>query len=102
MVARQMMDFIENGNITNSVNMPACRLPRNGKCRITVVHKNAPGVLNDVTAVISGAGINIANMLSQAKGDYAYLILDLDDAPAADMAAKLEAMDTVIKVRVLG
>ncbi len=102
MVARQMMDFIENGNITNSVNMPACRLPRNGKCRVTVVHKNAPGVLNDVTAVISASGINIANMLSQARGDYAYLILDLDDTISADAVAKIEAIDTVIKVRVLG
>lgn len=101
MVARQMMDYLENGNIANSVNMPACKLPRQGKCRITLVHKNVKNVLSAITSLVGDAGINIANLMSQAKGDYAYLILDLDEDVSNDLITKLNALDTVVRVRVI-
>lgn len=101
MVARQMIDFIENGNITNSVNMPACKMPRQGKSRITVFHKNVKNVLSVITAVIGEEGINIANLMSQAKGEYAYLILDLDENLSDAALDKIKGMDSVVKVRTI-
>lgn len=100
MVAHQMRDFLENGNVTNSVNFPACKLPRiNGCFRVTVIHKNVKNVLNSVTGIVSGKGVNIANMLSQAKGDYAYLILDLDEALDDATIKEIESLEPVIRVR---
>lgn len=101
MVARQMVDFIENGNITNSVNFPACKLTKSGCQRITVIHKNVKNVLRAMTDLISGEGVNIGNFVSQAKGDYAYCILDLDEKIGSDVLAKLEKLDNIIKVRVI-
>ena len=101
MVARQMIDFIENGNITNSVNMPACKMPRQGKSRITVFHKNVKNVLSAITAVIGEEGINIANLMSQAKGEHAYLILDLDENLPDAALDKIKGMDSVVKVRTI-
>ncbi len=101
MVARQMIDFIENGNITNSVNMPACKMPRQGKSRITVFHKNVKNVLSAITAVIGEEGINIANLMSQAKGEYAYLILDLDENLSDAALDKIKGMDSIVKVRTI-
>ena len=100
MVAHQMRDFLENGNVTNSVNFPACKLPRIDGCfRMTVIHKNVKNVLNSVTGIVSGKGVNIANMLSQAKGDYAYLILDLDEALDDATIKEIESLEPVIRVR---
>ena len=101
MVARQMIDFSENGNITNSVNMPACKMPRQGKSRITVFHKNVKNVLSAITAVIGEEGINIANLMSQAKGEHAYLILDLDENLSDAALDKIKGMDSVVKVRTI-
>ena len=99
MVAHQMRDFLENGNVTNSVNFPACKLPRIDGCfRVTVIHKNVKNVLNSVTGIVSGKGVNIANMLSQAKGDYAYLILDLDEALDDATIKEIESLEPVIRV----
>lgn len=78
MAAQELVDFIENGNIKNSVNFPACSAPRAGKRRITVIHRNVKFVLNSITDIVSGAGINIENFVSQSRGDYAYTILDID------------------------
>ena len=71
MAAQELVDFIENGNIKNSVNFPACSAPRAGKRRITVIHRNVKFVLNSITDIVSGAGINIENFVSQSRGDYA-------------------------------
>lgn len=101
MVARQMVDFIENGNITNSVNFPSCKLTRSGCQRITVIHKNVKNVLKSMTDLISGEGINISNFVSQSKGDYAYCILDLDEKLGDAVLRKLEKLDNIIKVRLI-
>lgn len=101
MVARQMVDFIENGNITNSVNFPSCKLSRSGCQRITVIHKNVKGVLKSMTDLISGEGINISNFVSQSKGDYAYCILDLDEKLGDKVLDKLTKLDNIVKVRLI-
>lgn len=101
MVARQVVDFIENGNITNSVNMPNCALPRQGKSRITVFHRNVKNMLGSITSIIGGEGVNISNMLSRAKGDFAYLMLDLDEELSTDALARISGLNDVIRVRAL-
>lgn len=101
MVARQVVDFIENGNITNSVNMPNCALPRQGKSRVTVFHRNVKNMLGSITSIIGGEGVNISNMLSRAKGDFAYLMLDLDEELSTDALARISALNDVIRVRAL-
>ena len=101
MVARQVVDFIENGNITNSVNMPNCALPRQGKNRVTVFHRNVKNMLGSITSIIGGEGVNISNMLSRAKGDFAYLMLDLDEELSTDALARISGLNDVIRVRAL-
>lgn len=101
MVAKQMVDFIENGNVSNSVNLPTIKVPRLGAVRITVFHKNIPNILNPISAVISTKGINISNFVSQAKGNYAYTILDIDDKIDEETVQKIASIDNIIRVREL-
>ncbi|MBQ9081044.1 MAG: 3-phosphoglycerate dehydrogenase, partial [Clostridia bacterium] len=101
MAANELVDYIENGNITNSVNYPACSMPRNSVARVTVMHKNVKEILSKITSAVSGEGINIANMQDTSKGEYAYLILELDSQPSEALLNKLAALDDVIRVRAL-
>ena len=103
MAAAELIDYIENGNIVNSVNMPAASMPKSGDVRICVIHKNVPAVINKITGTISADGINIANMLNKSRGDFAYTMIDVDaDAKQAEgLAADLEAIEEVIRVRVI-
>lgn len=100
MAANELVDYIVNGNIKNSVNFPSCSAPRAGKCRITVIHRNVKKVLNSITDILSDAEINIENLVSQSRGEYAYTIIDA----AADndrLVAAVSACDNVIRVRKL-
>lgn len=99
MAAQELTDFIVNGNIRNSVNFPACSSPRSGKCRITVIHRNVKYVLNSITDIVSGAGINIENFVSQSRGDYAYTILDTAGDISDGLISTVAACDNVIRVR---
>ncbi len=99
MAAQELADFLDNGNIKNSVNFPACAAPRAGACRITIVHRNVKFVLNSITDIVSGAGINIENFVSQSRGDYAYTILDVDSAISDKLLSQISACDNVIRVR---
>lgn len=102
MVAKQMVDFIENGNITNSVNFPACSQNRCGKQRLTVIHNNVKNVLSSITDLISKEGINISGFTSQSENrKFAYAIIDVDDALPAKVIEKISKLENVIKVRVL-
>ncbi len=102
MACKEIKDFIDNGNIKNSVNYPNVNM---GVCtdvaRITICHKNIPNMLTQFTSVFSKKGGNVSGMISQARGDYAYSILDADSAPTAEDVAALEAIDGVVKVRVI-
>ena len=102
MAVNQIRDFIENGNIKNSVNYPACDM---GVCskegRVAVCHKNIPSVITNITAVFGSAGINISDMTNKSRNDYAYSLFDIDNKPNAEVVEKLAAVDGVIKVRVV-
>lgn len=97
MACDQVKEYLENGNIINSVNYPAISLPRSGDTRFCVMHKNVPELLKNVLAELNG---NVENMLSKSRGDYAYTIIDVSGADKAD-ADKISAVDGVIRVRVL-
>ena len=103
MAVRELMDYIENGNIKNSVNYPACDMgiPREGISRIAVLHANVPNMIGQITKVLGEAGVNIANMTNQARGDAAYTLLDLDQPASAEALAQLAAIEEVRRVRVV-
>ena len=101
MAARQLADYIENGNITNSVNYPAVSAAREGRARICICHKNRANMIAQFAAAVSDRGINIANMLNKAKGDYAYGIIDIDGEADEGLAAAISAVEGVIRVRVI-
>ena len=102
MAAKELVDYIENGNITHSVNFPDVSAPRASAARVCVMHKNVEGVISSITSVVSKAGINIANLLDKSKKDMAYMILDLDAKPAEAVVAEIAAQANVLRVRVLG
>ncbi|MCH5187099.1 MAG: 3-phosphoglycerate dehydrogenase, partial [Oscillospiraceae bacterium] len=100
MAAEELIEYMENGNIINSVNFPNCELPRATENRVTILHKNVPNMLSQFSNAFAAKGINIENMMNKSKGDYAYTIMDVcgeADALAGDIAG----IDGVIKVRVI-
>lgn len=102
MAAAELTDYLENGNIRNSVNFPACDM---GVCsqagRIAVLHKNVPNIISGLTTVFGQSGINIEKMMNQSRGEYAYSIIDIDKAGAKDIADKIATKDGILKVRVI-
>ena len=100
MAALELIDYIENGNIKNSVNYPDASMNAAGT-KICVMHKNVPAVISALTTALGDAGLNIDNMLNKSKKDYAYTLLDVAGDVSDDVVAKLSAVDTVIKVRVI-
>lgn len=102
MAVKQLVDYIENGNIKNSVNYPSCDM---GVCsntaRVAINHKNIPDMLTRFTGVFSSKGINISDMISKSKGDWAYSMLDVSEAVSAELVAQLEAIDGVVRVRII-
>lgn len=101
MAAKELVEYIENGNIVHSVNYPEVSSPRSSVSRMTVMHDNVKEVISKITSVISAAGINIANLLDKSKGDKAYLIVDLDDVPSQKVIDDIKALDSVKRLRVL-
>lgn len=101
MAAKELMDYIENGNIENSVNLPAISMPRSGDKRICVIHKNIPNMLTAITSVVAENNVNIENLLNKSRGETAYTMLDIDEADYNSIYAKLIAIDGVIKVRII-
>lgn len=99
MAVRELVDFIENGNVSNSVNFPACSAPRSGKCRVTVIHRNVKNVLKAITDAVSAAGINMENFVSKSRGDYAYAIIDADSDIDNKLISTLSACENVLRVR---
>lgn len=102
MAVKQLRDYLENGNIVNSVNYPSLDA---GVCqsgtRVTICHRNKPNMLAQFTAVFSSRNINIENLANKSKGDYAYTVLDLCTLVTEELVKELEAIDGVLKVRVI-
>ncbi len=102
MAVRQVMNYLENGNIINSVNYPNCDM---GICtkagRITILHRNIPNTLSQFTSAVAAENINISDLLNRSRGEYAYTMLDLDHPTPPAVIEKLEKIDGVLRVRVI-
>lgn len=102
MAVEQIVDYIKNGNITNSVNYPNCDMGVcQGAARMTICHKNRPNMLGHFTTLIAAAGMNIVNLTNKSKGQYAYTILDLESVPVPELVETMKKVRDVLKVRVL-
>lgn len=101
MAARELIDYIENGNIVNSVNLPEITMPRSGKHRVCVIHRNIPNMLTAITGIFAEDNVNIENLLNKSRGNYAYSMLDIDEADTSAVADKIGAIEGVIRVRVI-
>ena len=102
MAVKEIRDFMENGNITNSVNFPNCSM---GTCvtvgRIAITHQNVPNMISRITNVLGSEGVNIADMTNKSKGEYAYTLIDLESAASRQALDALNAIDGVTRVRVI-
>jgi D-3-phosphoglycerate dehydrogenase len=101
MAAKELIDYIENGNIVNSVNLPEITMPRSGEHRICVIHKNIPNMLTAITKIVADDNVNIENLLNKSRGDYAYTMLDIGTADTDMVANEIAEIEGVIKVRVI-
>ena len=100
MIANQLIDFIENGNIKNSVNFPNTTLERSGPYRIAICNKNVPKMLGQILSVLADRDQNVADMINKSRGEIAYNLIDVEREPAVDLKEVLEAIDGVINVRI--
>ncbi len=101
MAVNEIVDYLENGNITHSVNYPSVSVPRSGKTRITILHKNVPNVISNISAAVANENINIDNMVNKSRGEFAYTMLDTDTDVSDDAIAAIKALDNIIRVRVI-
>lgn len=101
MAARQIMDYLENGNITNSVNLPDVSFPRTDGSRITIIHQNRPGMLGAITETVSNQGINIENLVNRSRGNVAYTMLDFIGEVPSELPDLLAAREGIMRVRLL-
>ena len=101
MAALQMDDYLQNGNIKNSVNFPAVSMPRSGDTRLCVLHENVPGILTALTGAVAAEGLNIENMTNKSRGSAAYTILDVTGTVPSTVAEHLTALEGVLRVRVI-
>ena len=102
MAAEELWDYLENGNIKNSVNLPDVYLDRSGAQRLCVLHKNIPAMLASITALLSRDGVNVENLSNKSKGDYAYTLVDLGAKVEPAVLEELRTLPNVIRVRAIG
>ncbi|WIO74231.1 phosphoglycerate dehydrogenase [Porticoccaceae bacterium LTM1] len=101
MAANQLIDFLENGNIRNSVNFPKTRMDRMGGYRITICNENFSGVLGHVLSLLADAKINVIDMVNKSRETLAYNIIDVEQQPDSDLLKAIESVDGVVRVRLL-
>ena len=101
MAAQELVEFLTTGNIKNSVNYPSVAIPHTGAARICIAHLNVANMLSQITSIVSGECINIENLSNGSKGEYAYTIVEVGVEVPASIKSKLEAIDGVIRVRVI-
>jgi D-3-phosphoglycerate dehydrogenase len=99
MAAAQLIDFLENGNIRNSVNFPECIMPRSGSRRLAVANRNIPNMVGQITTILARHGMNITDMLNRHRGDFAYNIIDVDGAVSEQALSDLSDVEGVVSVR---
>ena len=101
MAARELYDYLANGNIKNSVNFPDATLERMGVSRVCILHQNVPTMLNQFLEITCSTGLNVENMINKAYGAYAYAMIDLNSRLDANQVAKIDRIPEVIRVRVV-
>ena len=101
MAAMELYEYLKNGNIKNSVNLPDATLSRMGVCRLCVLHRNVPRMITRILDFISARNINVEHMINKPRGEYAYTIVDLGERIGEEIAAPIRAMSDVLRVRVL-
>ncbi|HJO34678.1 MAG: phosphoglycerate dehydrogenase [Pseudomonadota bacterium] len=101
MVARQVRDYLENGNITNSVNFPETVLPRTAGHRVSIINANIPNMLGQISSALADSGLNILDMLNKSRGEIAYTLVDVDQALTEATCERLRGIDGVLRVRTL-
>lgn len=101
MAAQQLRDFLENGNIKNAVNFPNVEMERSGVQRLCIIHRNIPAMLANITAQLSGDGVNVENMTNKSRGDFAYTLVDVGSAVEESVIDDIRAIDGIIRVRVI-
>jgi len=103
MVADQVRDWLENGNVLNSVNFPEINLPRAAQgFRIAVVNSNVPNMLGQISTLLAEAGLNIIDMLNKSRGEVAVTLIDVDKVPDAEVRERIASIVGVLSVRCLG
>ena len=102
MVADEIKDWLENGNVVNSVNFPEINLPRGAQYRLVVVNSNVPNMLGQVSTDLAEAGLNIVDMLNKSRGEIAVTLIDVESPPGEEVIQKIASVDGVLSVRCLG
>ncbi len=101
MVAQQVKDYLENGNIKNSVNFPEVKLPRTEGHRVTIVNSNVPDMIGQISSALANKGMNIIDMLNKSKGNVAYTIIDIDKPAGEDLISDLNKIEGILNVRAI-
>ena len=101
MAVEELRDYLENGNIRNSVNLPAVSMERSGVMRLCIIHKNIPAMLANITTLLSKDGVNVENLSNKSKGDYAYTMVDLSTEVGSAVVEDVRNLANVIRVRVI-
>ncbi len=101
MVANQVKDYLENGNITNSVNFPEAKMPRLGNVRLSITHQNIPNMVGQISTILADAGINIIDMLNKSRDEVAYTLIDLESEISDTVVGSLQQVEGALSVRVL-
>ncbi len=99
MVADQVRDYLEHGNISNTVNFPTLTMPRESKYRLAVANANVPNMLGQISTTLATAGINIRTMMNKSRGEMAYTLVDTDSAVPTELIAQIVAISGVLMVR---
>jgi D-3-phosphoglycerate dehydrogenase / 2-oxoglutarate reductase len=100
-VAEQLREYLEHGNVRNSVNLPEVYLPRAGETRVAVINRNLPDMVGQMSHILGKAGLNIVHMVNESRGSVAYSIMDVEGQITEDAAREISAIDGVLRVRVL-
>ena len=101
MIAKQIKDYLENGNIVNSVNFPDAKMPRAGSERLAITHRNIPNMVRQITKAIAEEEANIVDMLNKSKGDFAYTLIDVEEEISSSVINNIKLVEGILKVRAL-
>ena len=101
MAVEQLSDFLQNGNINNSVNFPSVSLPRSTKNRIAITNRNVPAMIGQIATSLGELGLNIADMTNVSRGDLAYNLIDIENGVDDEALSRLSAIENVINVRLI-